>query len=609
MATAITKDAASINLADPLAVGPEFRADVSVAPGGAMGAQALPVIAVPSLSGILQQPAVKKSIPAILVLGVLLLIAALYTWMQDTPYRTVFAGMMEADQQSAMEALKVANFNPRLDPNSGQVTVPGARYHEARILLASQGIPKAAGRGILDSLKDQSALTTSQFMEQARYSAAIEQELAKSIMQIGTIQIARVHLAQTKQSAFVRDNAPIKASVVVTPFPGRVVAASQVQAIINLVASSVPYLAVDHVSVVDNQGNLLTKGPGDAAFALTSMQTQLKQQSEEVYRRSIVQLLETIVGEGNVRAHVDLEMDYNQVETASEDFDASKRGPKTRSESLSQEQSAATEPGGVPGATSNTPPEAAAASTDTAGADASKPGAPARLNNKSTRNFELDKTVRHVKTAPGSINRVSVAVLIKDRTAADIKPAAQNTPAAPGAPAAPVTEAQSYTPEELTRMSNLVKGVVGFKEDRGDSVNLVPAKFELTPIIAPDVPWHEKEGLINYLKIALVTLVALVALFTVARPLVKFFTQPPAVAALSNEAAETAEAAVSMAEGESLDDFKARLKQSGPKKSGISADMLDTANTYDDKVALVRMLVQEDSGRVANVLKNMIKRG
>lgn len=164
--------------------------------------QATPLTLLSSLGGILGQPAVRKSVPAILVLVALVICGAIYSWTQEVPYRGVFPGMAEADQQSALETLKAANFSPRIDATSGQLSVPAARYHEARILLASQGIPRTQGRGILDSLKDQSALTTSQFMEQARYAAAIEQELAKSITQIGTIQSARVHLAQTKQSGF-----------------------------------------------------------------------------------------------------------------------------------------------------------------------------------------------------------------------------------------------------------------------------------------------------------------------------------------------------------------------------------------------------------------------
>jgi flagellar M-ring protein FliF len=558
------------------------------------------------MGNFLQQPAVKKATPAIIVLLVFALIAGLYLMMQEPNYRSVFPGMQEADQQAAMEALKAANFAPRLDANSGQLMVPANRYHEARMLLASQGLPRAQGRGILDTLKDQTALTTSQFMEQARYSAAIEQELAKSVMQIATIQSARVHLAQTRQSPFARDRSPVKASVVVTPHLGRSVATSQVQAIVHLVASSVPYLAVDDVSVVDNAGTLLTKPPVEGALGLTSMQAQHRLQSEEIYRSRIIQLLEPIVGEGNVRAQVDLVMDFSQVETATEDFDPRQGGAKTRSESMSEERNNQAGPQGVPGALANIPPPPPAntADTTTTGTNTSAQQSNGAVSSKSTRNYEIDKTIRHVKAAQGGITRVSAAVVIKERNVAQ----KEGADAAAGA---------AYTPEELERMVGLVKGVVGFREDRGDAVSLMPAKFELSTGAVLPAPWWENEMVLNGAKLGIIVLLMILALVFVVRPALKAYAPAPVVTqatlrapagdGLSSE--ETPGVAMNMEEGESLEEFKARLKKAaGTKKGGISADMLDTANTYDDKVALVRMLVQEDSARVANVLKGMIKR-
>ena len=554
----------------------------------------------------LQQPAVRKATPAIIVLLVLAVIAGYSFILQEPTYRSVFPGMQEADQQAAMESLKAGNFSPRLDPVSGQLTVPANRYHEARMLLASQGLPRAQGRGILDTLKDQTALTTSQFMEQARYSAAIEQELAKSIMQIGTIQMARVHLAQTRQSPFARDRSPVKASVVVTPHLGRNVAPSQAQAIVHLVASSVPYLAVEDVSVVDNSGNLLTKAPSEGALGLTSLQAQHRLQTEDTYRNRIIQLLEPIVGEGNVRAQVDLVMDFNQVETATEDFDPRKDGPKARSESTSEERNAQPSPQGVPGGLTNTPPPPPANTTDTtaSGGNTNTQQASGTVSSKSTRNFEIDKTVRHVKTAQGGIMRVSAAVVIKERNGAP-----KEGDAAAGGTA--------YSPEEIERMTTLVKGVVGFRDDRGDSVSLVPARFELASVVAPPVSWWENDVILNGAKLGVVALLVMMALVFVVRPALMAYAPPPVgmttgLPALGGQvpgADDPREDSMSMEAGESLEDFKARLKKaSGPKKGGISADMLDTANTYDDKVALVRMLVQDDSARVANVLKGMIKR-
>ncbi len=569
------------------------------------------------LGTVLSQPAVRKSMPAILALLVVVVFGAVYFWMQEVPYRSVFPGMGEADQQTALETLKAANFAPRIDPSTGQLTVPVSRYHEARMLLSSQGLPRTQNRGILESLKDQSAMTTSQFMEQARYVAATEQELARSITQIGSIQTARVHLAQTRPSTFVRERTPSKASVIITPYSGMQVTPGQVQAIVHLVASSIPYLAASDVTVVDNLGNLISKVGTDDALGLTSLQSQHKHQIEETYRNRIVQLLEPVVGEGNVRAQVDLVMDFTQIETASEDYDARKAGPRTRSEALSEERASTPDTSGIPGALTNSPPPDSTPSKEVNTPQEPSVAAVAKLNSKTTRNYELDKQVRHVRSAQGAITRVSAAVVLRNRVAAS-KEGDNNTE--PGS--------SGFTPDEVKRFTELVQGVVGFSPDRGDVVTLMPARFE--PVAAGPAPvaWYENELALNLMKAGFASIMLVVILLTVVRPVIRSYLPAPVVLAGSAEAGAAggamlpggvagadAQAAaeddddLTMRDGESLEDFKDRLKRaSAPKKSSISADMLDTANTYDDKVALIRMLVREDSGRVATVLKNMIKR-
>ena len=569
------------------------------------------------LGTVLSQPAVRKSMPAIIALLVVVVFGAVYFWMQEVPYRSVYPGMGEADQQSALETLKAANFNPRIDPSSGQLTVPVSRYHEARMLLSSQGLPRTQNRGILESLKDQSAMTTSQFMEQARYVAATEQELARSITQIGSIQTARVHLAQTRPSTFVRERTPSKASVIVTPYGGMQITPGQVQAIVHLVASSIPYLAASDVTVVDNLGNLISKAAVDDALGLTSLQAQHKHQAEENYRNRIVQLLEPVVGEGNVRAQVDLVMDFTEIETASEDYDARKAGPRTRSEALSEERASSPDTSGIPGALTNSPPPDSTPTKDVNTPQEPSVSSLAKLNSKTTRNYELDKQVRHVRSAQGAITRVSAAVVLRNRVATSKEADSNTEPGSAG-----------FTPDEVKRFTELVQGVVGFNSDRGDVVTLVPARFE--PVATGPAPaaWYENELALNLLKAGFASLMVIVILLTVIRPVIRSYLPAPVVVAAAGEpgsaggallpggvpGAEGKDAGeddddLTMREGESLEDFKGRLKRaSAPKKSSISADMLDTANTYDDKVALIRMLVREDSGRVATVLKNMIKR-
>ena len=551
---------------------------------------------------VLAQPAVRKVLPLIVMLGVLVVFGLVYAWMQATPYRPVMPGLQEADQMTAFEALKNADFKPKIDPATGQLTVPSNRYHEARILLASQGLPKTGSTG-LDALKDQSSMTTSQLMEQVKINAAMEQELARSIMQIASVQGARVHLATPKQSVFVRDRTPPKASVVISPHPGRVVSPAQVQAIVHLVSSSVPYLAPDHVTVVDNVGKLLTDSASELKLGLTAAQEQHKQQLEEVYRDRILQILSPMVGEANVRSQVNLSLDFTQIESTTEDFDTRDKGPRTRSEVMSEDRSSQRDAAGIPGALSNTPPANATANTNTTTAQDKTAESNGRTSSRSTRNYELDRTVRHVRNASGGIMKVSVAVVVNERPA---PPPAKDAAPNPNAPTS-----IPYTQQELERMLQLVQGVVGYDQQRGDLVTVVPAKFEPTSPMET-IPWYLEDAVQTGFKSALLAISFIVFMLIVVKPVMRSIIGDKLAASEEEQAKALADGELSeedmkmiqIGEGESLEEIKAKLK---PKKSSISIDMLDTANTYDDKVALIRMLVAEDSARVANVLKNMMK--
>ncbi len=563
----------------------------------------------------MQQPGVKKAMPLILMGLAVLLFALLYAWINMPNYRPLMVNMSEADQQTAMEALKASEFKPVMDPASGQITVPSNKYHEARIFLASKGIPKTGNLG-MESLKDQSAMTTSQFMEQVRYTSAMEQELARTIMQIDTIQQARVHLAMPKQSVFVRDRTPPKASVIITPYAGRSVSPNQVQALVHLVASSVPLMTPENVAVVDNQGKLITDSSNAAALGLTSAQSQHKQKMEDVYRQRVMQILSPIVGDNNVRSQVNMALDFTQTEVTTEDFDTREKGPKTRSEAISEDKSGAAEAAGIPGTLSNTPPPAPSATTNSSAATSAGAGGTSNSTTaRSTRNYELDRSVRHVKNATGTMERLSVAVLINERA-----------PTVTKNDKGEVTDSKPnpYTEDEITRMQDLVRGVVGFDEKRGDVVTVVQAKFEPEAVYDLSIPWYKDESLQTYIKSGLLGVMFLAFLMMVIRPavlrmlgLLKTPAELEAEAAAAEAAAAAAKVALSdgelspedmnaiqLGEGETLEDIKAKLK---PKKSSISMEMLDTANTYDDKVALVRMIVAEDTSRVASVLKKMIK--
>ena len=622
----------------------------------------------------MRQPTVRKVLPVIIILLVVAAFGLASLSMKTPNYRPLTMMLSEADKQLALEALKGADFKPEIDANTGQITVPANKYHEARMLVSSKGLPRTDAQGI-EGLKDMPAMTTSQFMEQVRYNNAMEQELARTISQIGGIKSARVHLASPKQSVFVRDRVPTKASVVITRAPGKSVSSANVQAIVQLVASSVPYLAPENVSVVDNFGTLMNDMLNEAPLGLTSAQLQQKQQMEDLYRTRLIQLLAPIVGEANVSAQVSMALDFTQQEVTTEDFDARDKGPKTRSELFVEDRNTFKDAIGIPGSLTNTPPNPPQnpAATPATGADPAKGQSEkgVQVTARSTKNYELDRAVRHTKAAMGTVQRIGVGVLINER------PIPAGRKVEKPADGSPVPTTIPYTQEELDRLNQLVRGAVGFSENRGDVVTVVATRFE--PQVDPDfVPWYKDETVTAIANSGVVALLFMLFLFLVVRPMVRKMTRPEidpaaiaaaAIAAATAEAAaaeklkaeriaaaeaevaarlaqekadkEAAEAAAAQAaaeaaaaeaaaaeaarlaaeqgedkpdeieiqEGESLEEIKARMSSLKPKKPTISADMLNTANTYDDKVALLRMIVSEDTARarVAGVLKNMIQ--
>ena len=639
---------------------------------------------------LVRQPTVKKALPIIVILMVVAAFGLASMSMKTPSYRPLTMMLPENDKQLAIETLKAGNFDPQVDNNTGQIMVPGDKYQEARMLLASKGLPRTEAQG-MDTLKDMPAMTTSQFMEQVRYNNAMEQELAKTISQIAGIRSARVHLAAPKQSVFVRDRVPTKASVIITRAPGKQVSSANVQAIISLVASSVPYLAPENVSVVDNYGTLMNEMLGEAPLGLTGAQLQQKQQMEDLYRTRLIQLLAPIVGEANVSAQVSLQLDFTQEEITTEDFDQRDKGPKTRSELYVEDRNSFKDAIGVPGSLSNTPPNPPQnpASSETSVSDPNKGVSEkgVQVVARSTKNYELDRAVRHTKTAMGNVQKLGVGVLINERPI----PAGTKVEKPADGSAAPTTI--PYTQEELDRLNQLVRGAVGFNDKRGDVVTVVATRFE--PPVDPDaVPWYKDESLASLANSGVVAVLFITFLLFVVSPMIKKLNKPevdPAALAAAALAAASAEAAaaekmrterianaeadaavraaqeraareeaeekvrkakeeelmqlqmaeeasaaesvrmaeeeaareaerlaaaseepegptdVELAEGESLEDLKARMGNLKPKKQAIPADLLNNANSYDDKVALIRMIVADNSGRVAGVMRGMIE--
>jgi len=586
----------------------------------------------PTVRRVLQQPAVKRSMPAISVLLAVLLFVIFGSMLNSTGYRSISNGMSEPDRQASYDALLASQYKVRINPASGMIEVPDGSYQQAKLFLASQGLPRSAIAGGYSALNENASMTQSQFMEQVQYNNAMELELAKTISQIDSIESARVHIAVNKQSVFVRERMPSKASVVVKPYFGRVVTQPQVQSIIHLVSSSVPYMSTTDVTVVDNYGILLSSDSSDDSLG-TQKNIDFERRMEAELSGRIVDLIMPVLGEGNVKSIVNVNLDFTETESTFEEFDRSGTGPKTRSEVLSNDEVTGQAAAGIPGGVSNIAPDTPELE---ATGSAAGVGAELEINQRTqtTRNYELDKAVRYVKEQPGRVLGLTAAIMLNESALRDLvliklRQAAGATsnsnplegglaPDSAGNVNATSVGLEEFSEQqineqmdiEIERFRGVVIRALPFDEVRGDSINIAAAPFYVDAPIEIIIPWWEQEGIVEWGKHGFTVLAFLFLLLFVVRPIMAFYMPKPSVDDLAVLAEKMKDGELTPAElealekGETLEEIKAKLK---PKKSSISADMLDTANTYDDKVALIRLLVAEDSGRVANVLKKMIK--
>lgn len=559
----------------------------------------------PSITEIISQPLVRKSLPAIAVvfLFAVFLISAL--WLNGGDYRVLHPDMSEVDRSEAMAILQASAINVRVDSASGALTVPVERYYDARMALAAGGLPRDVNTGTLGFFNEQTSMTTSQFMEEARYTAAIENELAKSITRISTVQAARVHIAAPRQSNFIRNRATTKASVIVTPFGGRSVSQPQVEAIVNLVASSVPFLATTDVSVVDDRGNLLTSN-SRGSLSQANEELSYQQTLEESYKDRIDALLLPLLGDGAITTKVDIAMDFTRAESTVEEFDRNGTGPLPRSESTQMDMASNVVAEGIPGGATNVAPantlllpaaEAAAAAVGT--------NAEQVRSSQVTRNFEMDRTIRYVRNQVGILNRISVAIAVNEAVlheSAGLDSAALEDVAA----------TEESVQREIEKLTGLVSAAIGFDAARGDVITIVASRFNPSASVTVDAPWYDQPTVIALIQYFIVAILTALFMWIVVRPVIKLYMPEASVSTgigsdeTLNEGDLSASDLAMLSSGDAagIDEIKAKLR---PKKSSISADMLDTANTYDDKVALIRLLVAEDSARVANVLKKLIK--
>jgi flagellar M-ring protein FliF len=521
-----------------------------------------------------------------LLAGVAAAVAAaiwLVLWSQGQNYTVLYGQLSERESGQVMDALTAAGIEFKLNP-SGAVSVPESKVQEARIRLATQGLPQSDSMGI-EMIQKESALGSSSMMESARYQSVLETELARTIVKVQGVQTARVHLALPKPTVFLRDARKATASVMLQLYPGRRLEPGQVAAIVHLVASSVPELAASDVTLVDQAGTLLNSPDENAEQAAGTRQFAYTRKLEESYQRRIIELLEPMIGPGRVRATVTADMDFTVTEETRENYDPQKTA--VRSEQTSNEQRKGGDGvEGIPGALSNQPPGTSGAPAIPGAATPGNPAAPGAAQTtaaangpsstaqRSTRNFEVDRTLSYVKQPVGVLKRLNVGVVLDDwqKTDADGKV---------------TTEPMSDT--DIKRFSQLVRESMGLKEDRGDQLNVLNQAFKSGPAMGAvdslplwQTPWF-KQLAKQIVGAALVLVVA----FLVLRPLMKSLTKSvPRLTAGGGDAGDLEGDRVSI--------------------SGQGGKSIKLAPSFEQQIAAARTLVGQDPRRAAQVVKDWV---
>ncbi|WP_137936347.1 flagellar basal-body MS-ring/collar protein FliF [Chitinivorax sp. B] len=520
-----------------------------------------------------------------LATAIALIVAALL-WTQAAPYKVLFSNVSDKDGGAITQSLQQLNIPYKLEAG-GTVSVPAELVYDTRLKLAAQGLPKGGTVGF--ELMDNQKLGVSQFAEQVNYQRSIEGELARSIETLSSVQAARVHLAIPRQTVFLREQQKPSASVLVTLHPGRVLDGAQVAAVVHLISSSVPDMPVKNVTVVDQNGDLLSKNlDGINSSGLDPRQLSYVRQIERDYVKRIEAILEPIVGKGNAKAEVTADLDFAETEQTSETFRPNSPPEKSAIRSQQTVETVNGSPqnaAGVPGAFSNQPPGNATApitaqpGQGTTGTAASGQGTSHR---ESTINYEVDKTVQHVKQSLGNVKRLSAAVVVnyKGEKAADGKLTFKARPA-----------------NEMTQINNLVREAMGYSQQRGDSINVVNAPFADANVEPPTlVERLTQEAQANWQQIfknALISLVVLYLIFGVIRPAIKYMTRVPETAphVPHYEPGSPEEAAALEAEAAAAEE---------------EAEVASRMATYADNLQMAKDLAKNDPRLVASVVRTWV---
>lgn len=511
-------------------------------------------------------------------------------WTQGDDYRPLYASLDRLDSSEVIEILEVNDIAFKMDTNSGALLVAQQDINKARLKLAEVGLSGDASQGF-ELLDKEQPLGTSQFMESARYRRSLEGELARTITSINSVRSARVHLAIPKPSVFVRNAKEPRASVFVELYPGRGVKDHQVKAISNLVASSIPELKLNNVTVVDQKGNLLSVEDEDPNLKKASKELEYARTREQQIISRINGLLEPIIGSNKFRAEVAADIDFSEIEQADEMFNPD--FPAIRSEQTVDEQRVGGGGvGGIPGALTNQPPGNGEA-PEQAGegnADAQAGNKASNSRSQATRNYELDRTVSYTKHQIGRIKRLTVAVVVDDKLVQD-----------------PVTGDQSYqtwSDNELERLSILVRNAVGYSATRGDSVNVINTPFLESESLEgefTDPPFWEMPWFKELLRPIAGILIVLALIIFLLRPILRSLTKLGSQVKDDDEAQQLA-----ALEAAGLGDFDELSDETVTLTGGEALALPGPNDSYEQLLNSIRGLVAEDPGRVSQVIKRWV---
>lgn len=511
-------------------------------------------------------------------------------YVREPSWTMLFSGVGEQEASQIMTALEGTEIPHRIDPKTGAILVSADKVHEARLKLASEGLPRGSGFG-LEIMQDTGTFGTSQFMETARYNHALETELARTISTLRPVQSARVHLAVPESSVFLRKRKEPSASVLVNLYPGRELEKAQVASIVHLVASSIPGMESTRVTVVNQQGQLLN-APGDAtALGLSTQQFEYAGRIEESYTERVVSLLAPMLGPDRIRATVTAEMDFTEREETREEYDPANTAVRSEQVSEDRRTDDAGIAGGIPGALSNTPPppvvatnaanppapgQAAAAAQGAAPAAAAESTATTPLSEsvRRTRNYEVDRTLSRTRAPTGTIKKLSVAVVVDHK----------RVKAEDG-----TVTTQPLAKEEIDEITRIVKEAVGFNAQRGDTVSVSNVSF----YEKPEEPEPEEPGLLdspglfenarNLLAGALLLGLA----FAVIRPIMR---------GLGVGGGATGGGSPGMGG-----------MVAGPGGGMVAASAPRVALSFEDKVSVARQLADKNPERVAQIVRTWMQ--